>query len=383
MKDLKAGIFFAALATALLGCSRGSEQNPDSAPTGESVETVAADQRADRQADRPIEALADDAVIMSVNGEGFTKHDFDVVQSMYGKIFEYRETGKVGPAASEKVRTQVRSREQLEPLDFMRRSLMRQEARRVGVSISREDVDAAGEKFFADLKSPDKSIGYEDFRRGFNEEELKALDWILEGDLMAEAVRRNAAGGAFEVTEREVDEGEARLRSHDAIVTGTNAVLRAKLESIRARAENGEDFAALARENSQINPDEGEDWGTFELDEFEDSPEAMGWLCMARDGAISPVFDLDDGISVIKVLGRDEDGDLMLARITLYAFDEAPEMTRDEIRKEIEDWKRSEVQKEIFTRLFNEAEIEYPCGTNLFTKATTKDDSTKTKGNEQ
>ena len=188
------------------------------------------------------------------------------------------------------------------------------------------------------------------------------------------------------VTEKEVDEGLARLDAYTARAVASNKVTRATCERTLAEVRGpGADFAAIAKTCGADNPQEAVEWGWFNREDFDmmakSCPAFKRWAFTAKVGDIGGPFDIDDGLSIVKVVGRQEGSEkasmvtkqveeVQLVRINFAMAEEQPEpRTREHCRAALLNWKAQDAQNRLFTKLFNEATIDYPSGSKLdFTK---------------
>jgi peptidyl-prolyl cis-trans isomerase SurA len=101
---------------------------------------------------------------------------------------------------------------------------------------------------------------------------------------------REAAATAGTVTE---------LKARDLLVTGDDAVARAKLETLRARLAGGAEFADLAREHSEdkASAPRGGDLGWFARDAH--GVEFGAQVAALADGEVSAPFKADDGWHIV------------------------------------------------------------------------------------
>ena len=188
------------------------------------------------------------------------------------------------------------------------------------------------------------------------------------------------------VTEQEIDEGLARQAAYTERAIATNRVTRATCEKTLAEVvKPGADFVSIAKTCGADNPKEATEWGWFNRDDFDmmakGCPAFKRWAFAAKVGDIGGPFDIDDGLSIVKVVGR-QDGaerasmatkqveEVQLVRINFAMAEETPEpQTREYCRSALLTWKAQDSQNRLFTKLFNETTIDYPSGSKLdFTK---------------
>ena len=183
------------------------------------------------------------------------------------------------------------------------------------------------------------------------------------------------------VTEREIDEGLARLDAYTARAVASNRVTWAACSNALAKVRAGADFAATAKAFGADEDGEAAEWGWFARDDFDmmakDRPEFKAWAFKAKAGDIGGPFDLSDGLSVVKLLKRQagtagisdatkQVEEVQLARMNFPMIVENPEpRTRAHCSEALLQWKAREAQKRLFENLFKQTEINYPSGTKL------------------
>ena len=205
-------------------------------------------------------------------------------------------------------------------------------------------------------------------------------------DQMLLAAREEKARQAFDpastnVTEREIDEGLARLDAFIARAVASNRVTRATCANALEEVRAGADLAATAKAFGAEDSQDATEWGWFSRDDFDmmakDCPQFKDWAFKAKVGEIGGPFDVDDGLSIVKVLERQAGTaqpsmasggteEVRLARINFPMAVENPEpRTREHCKDALLAWKAREAQKRLFEKLFNETKIEYPNGVKM------------------
>ena len=183
------------------------------------------------------------------------------------------------------------------------------------------------------------------------------------------------------VTEKEIDEGLARLDAYMARAAASNRVTWATCSNVLAQVRAGADFKKVGRRYGAVDTGEEDEWGWFGRDDFDllakNDPSFKEWAFKAKVGEIGGPFDLDDGLSIVKIIAR-QDGaatrsmaaksteEVQLVRINFEMVDEHPEpRTREHCREALLDWKARDAQKRLFEKLFKDAKIEYPNGMKM------------------
>ena len=226
-----------------------------------------------------------------------------------------------------------------------------------------------------------KNLTLEDFAG-----ELKVEPGYLKDQLLIPALEEKARL-AFDpaitnVTEKEIDEGLARMDAYTERAIASNRVSWAACSNALAKVRAGADFAATAKAFGADESGESKEWGWFSRDDFDllakECPQFKEWAFKAKVGEIGGPFDLNDGLSLVKVL-KHQDGlpsaslttenkveEVQLARMTFPMVVERPEpRTREHCREALLNWKARDAQRRLFEKLFSETEITYPNGIKM------------------
>ena len=182
------------------------------------------------------------------------------------------------------------------------------------------------------------------------------------------------------VTAQEIEAGLKRLDDYTARAVASNALARTACSNALQRVKGGADFAETGRALGAEDTEELTDWGWFNRDDIDrqcKDPAFKRWAFKAKVGDIGGPFDVDDGLSIVKVLDRQEGTavasmasqqaeEVHLARINFVMYEENPEpRTVEHCRASLLAWKRENVQKRLFERLFKETKVEYPNGDQM------------------
>ena len=150
----------------------------------------------------------------------------------------------------------------------------------------------------------------------------------------------------------------------------------------------GADFSEIGLKRGEYEPKEASYWDRMEYSEIAKENKTMAeWSFKAPIGSIGGPFELDDGLSIVKILERSEGtlhdsdaservADVTLARITYYLVVPEPEpRTREFVRDSLTIWKKEQAQKGLFDELHSEMKLEYPHGTNFVFTCNAKGDA--------
>lgn len=199
---------------------------------------------------------------------------------------------------------------------------------------------------------------------------------LLQPDLINLA-RAHFDPASTTVSDGEIDEGLARQTAYYERAVASNAVTYVTCSNALAKVRSGEDFALVgAAFLSAADAEEAVRWGDFEHDEL-DTDEIRQWAFSAPIDSVGGPFELEDGLSIVKILARTEGtlqpslasegvADVTLARINFPLVVEEPEpRTREYVRKALLTWKGERAQRNLFECLTKASPLVYPNGTNF------------------
>ncbi len=346
-------------------------------------------QAAAKAAEPKMADLAEDDVILRVNGAEFKKHDFTVASALFDKMSRMR--GKdplTGPNAKAE-----RSKLLYRPYvlgDIKRRALMGQFARENKIVASEKNVKAAEDLF---LKTVDrKKSTIDEVATEIGGEEGALLKTYLQQDAVDLTLREKFdTEHRLDITDADVMVVSNRIEKSRQTAAASNALERATLEKALAEIKAGKDFAEVAKTYS-IMPGEAKEWAEIDQDDVAEEHVALTeWAKTARTGAVSGILELEDGQGICKVTAytKEEDDDpnekdreppeenWTIVRIVRKFWEPYEPMTRKEIVEELFKIRSREVQKKIGDAIMAKAVIEWPKGTNLFEHVETKAEMTK------
>lgn len=324
--------------------------------------------------EKTVDLMGDDDVIVSINGVKITKKDFlsyhDFYASLY-RVVNFRE-GELDKKAA----WFAKANEQRVIPMLMRAELIRQAAKDTGITVSADEIEEA-----AKVLLPKYGLRFKRFSDAKKKFDLKAVqqlnDIVYNEALTKKTVRKLARESWFTVSAQEVTNRLVYIKKFNENAEKMN--LRAREQLLKARKEilDGALFADVARKYSEVQPDQGKEWMTVELDELssEGEKQLLNWLTAAEMGDISEPIDFDDGISIVGVARKGErevpEGVTppilyTLVRCTMYARQKMETPTYKEVFDHIKEVKENRAMNEVGESLHNKAVIEFPNGTNFF-----------------
>lgn len=317
-------------------------------------------------------------VFLRVDGHSFTKADFLVAVSMQDKIRRMCAgdplTGENKPAQEYSVWAQPRTLGEI-----LRHALIRQYAKKNGISATEGEFDTYVNLLLPKMRRRGKTL--QSVAAELGKEEGRLFVSYVEDDALAQPLRNHFdTEHSLDITDEDINAVSNRIVRYQERATASNSFERAVLEKAVEAVRAGEDFAKVARKVSST-PNEGEDWGEYLLEELSDNPKLAAWVRDARLNDVSGILELDDGLSVVKVIdlrledvpeGQDDDVRRFvwrLARISRPYFETTEDMTREEIVSMLSEYRNKKLQERVGKAIMEQAVIEWPYGTNLFKKA--------------
>ena len=324
-----------------------------------------------------MDELSNGDVVFIVNGEKYTKRDFRTAVSLADKMRRMCAgdplTGPNKPAQEYSRWARPRTLS-----DAFRRVLMRQYTKKNGITPTQEEIDESTSRVLMNLKRGKSTL--DAVEKEFGKADGKLFRQYVLDDATEQAARRFVDDkGTLNITDDDVINISNRIARFQARAAASNAVEKAILGKALAEIAEGVDFAIVARHHSR-DPEQGDQWETDYLEEMASNPALQRWATTAKTGDVSPILEMDDGWSVVKVVSRRlEDlapGDTKVpqeiwefVRVSRNLFESPPDMDREEIVAKLREFRNKDLQKKIGDLIMEEAVIEWPNGTNLFVKA--------------
>lgn len=350
------------------GCGKGGEKQVDFDPTWTNRPAgVAA-----AKVDRPLTNLAPEEVVVCVNGHLLRRKDFDIGLAMYRRIYEMRRNKAVGAVGDSALESQVQRSRPSIVSDFIRQAIMADEAKRLGVELKPETLARYAKNIAETLRRPGKSL--DELAEEMGGEAGIHFKGLIRSQALNDDLRAAAAKGSLEVTEKDLDEGFARLEAFNQRAAASNAVMRKLAFKAWDALTAGSNIVEVARAYSPLDPEQGSRWDAFAVEDL-DVPALRQWVLSHKPGDFSLPMELDDRISVVKlekiVRGEDlQDGlTYVLTRVAfpIYESAEIP-ASREELRELIYKRRTLKFHQTFAKQLFDQAVVYYPNGTNLFPK---------------
>ena len=204
---------------------------------------------------------------------------------------------------------------------------------------------------------------------------FRADEMIMETalyDVMTNDVVRSSA---IVITDEMVKERQDQIKKANARAAATNACVFAKAtnvwQKIVAKELTFEDAAAKYSEDEYAG--DGCEWGCFTRDQLEGDEEVIALLPTIKNGDITPPVASDGGLAILRKDEDDNDRTFSFSRVFFrlpYFYDEeTPEQARAALREA----KTTELIRNAIKDNVAKLKIEYPSGTNLVWKLTSRD----------
>lgn len=325
---------------------------------------------------RYIRDMAPDCVLLRVNGKSITKADFTAIQRINEKIFRLNNNIQLWKP-DRRASSWTYNNEQRVAETLLERELMRQEANRRGVVAASNRLQKVYKEYLRHMKCEGQKI--EDVAAQFGRKDGDLFLKMLADDVRFDMVREaEATNGVLEVTEAELDACLQRVKEFNAKADKLTEKSKAKARKFRAEVLAGGDFTELTKKYADLLPEHGEKWNDFAVCDIPDDWELKKWLKTAKGGDVSEPIDTPDGIAVVglvfqytpelpkavRMTGAPE-VENRLVKCTFNAYEKLTE-NRADIKRELLEKRRRQLQKRLGERLFSEAVIEYPNGVTWF-----------------
>lgn len=318
------------------------------------------------------EQLADDDVMVAVNGRGLTKRDFNQLASLRCQLVALQQNRSFVGFPKKDVLGEMAAGLVME---LIHHELFRQYAEKMAIRPSAEQVAEATKNLMSALRRP-RGANFESVVALITDDARELFRQIPYTDAQDHLLRQSVTTNDLNnVTEEELS---ARLRfvaDFDANADRLNAEQRRKLEVARVEIAAGGDFAAVTAKQAEVSPEHGKVWTAVELGELPPDEDLAKWLKTAKVGEISPPLDLPDGLGLVKLvsMGKGEAPPgaplpdvYTLVKCTVRAFERMQYQDPPTMKNQLLVWKRQEAQKKLGTMLYDQAVIEYPNGTDFF-----------------
>lgn len=322
---------------------------------------------------KTIEEMNLDDVIVAVNGHSLTRGLYDEMVENSAETFRLS-AGKNNPPL---VQQFIHEKKRRLLGEFIAKHFLLSEAAWRDLKPKPEHVAEMESRLAARAAKEGKTL--EQFFRAQGARTNTLLREVQEQALIL-TLREAHFGDQLVVTDQDLADIHERTTRYNASCEATNRLIMARGQALCERIRQGEDFLAVAqKESADAEPERGL-WGEEMTREEIDDPQVRQAAFTLPVGAVSAPFDTDEGLVIIKVLERTEadsaeaisPATVKLGRILLQMVETRTLPDDTVLRHEVEKERLRDLQTEWFKVLQARARIEYPNGTNLWERVTSK-----------
>ena len=326
--------------------------------------------------------LKPEDVLFTVNGRSVTRAKYDLWCNLRGRLFCLSRKLPLNGKGKEFTQFMRAMATRVFP-ELTRMELVAGAAEKAGVAPDEAGIREAEAEILESLHQPRAKFSSIASRLG--PKYGPALEDFARYNALEKAyVRHWATNDLDNVTDEEVAAQKKFNADFNLHADELNAESRRKaLDAKKEIVEKERQFAEVAKERAELNPEEGERWQVFELAELEADDPFAQWLARAEVGDISDPIDFDDGLAIVGLRAKDpgnsaerpgEEVDFYdVVRILFKAYDklDIPE-TDDDWRDAILDHRRREAVRTLGKELLENADIQFPNGEDIFDEKATK-----------
>ena len=315
----------------------------------------------------------EDAVLVNVNGEAITAGDFRNRYSLEESIYRSRKKN-LTVEQLERATLQFMENRKFKILAL----LVNQEL--ISQYLDKESIKISENEAQSEIELSLKKLSFKGTLDTYAEK-LKVNANYLKEQLLVPIEERKAyerfGGAPIEVSEKEITEGILRQDRYYERAVASNAVTYATCSNLYKKiVKDNLNFIEAGKTYGQYSIEDAEYWERMEATEIE-NPDMKKWAFTAPVGSIGGPFDLEDGLSIVKILERTEGtleesavslgvSEVTLARITFYMLDPEPEpRTREFVRSALYNREKNRRLKRLFEKLHSEMKLDYPYGNNF------------------
>ena len=313
-------------------------------------------------------------IVVRVNGHEIKKSDLEELNLLHEAITSY----KVPSASREQVKKMSLRALPKTMMAYITRYLFLDEAERVGVSSTEADEVCAQQNFlrqFGVERRPDFNV----FRKKLDSRTQAVLDSEIRNNARVQALLRVSFPKEYAVASNVVAELAADVEDRNRRAKIANEKALAKAKAAMARIKAGEDFLTVADEVSEVPRSNDALWDEFHPEDLElYFPEIFEAVSKLSPGGVTDVLELDDAIHIVSLLGRKGSGrrSIMNSDPELWALGEIiirlPMFFKAAPPQDVIAHQRSQQlapkKNELYARIRDLAKIEYPHGTNIWSK---------------
>ena len=358
----------------LAGCEK--ESAPESAPVAANSSPAAATNSSPTVAASPGPALANDAVVVRIDGKDLTRGEI----LAQGKTILLLNMNKAR-------KTKIKKRE-IQALERYCKSAVWKEiakaavvryVRDKGLEVPQDAISRATRKFESQYGARSRKLkrrhNLADLKYMLGKNAFRADDMIKDMALFEVMTNDVVKNAKIAITDEMIMERLAQIKEANKRAAATNEFVFAKATNVWSRIASGElEFEKAAVEFSEDEYiGEGCKWGTFTRDQLEGEDAVLALLPTLKTGDITPPVESDGGVAILRRDEDDSDKTYSFSRVFFrlpYFYDEE---TPEEARAALKDLKFHEAIQTATKDSTAKLKVEYPEGTTLVWKITAQD----------
>jgi len=362
------------------GCSRKDEK-PEKAKGSTATEQKAASKKKNKHAPKAvIDTLPATSVVVRVNGEDVTKRDFATLERVYVKMFEMANANrKWSPATAKAEKKKFKDNNRVKVLDdLMTLTLISQYARSEGIEADAAGIAAKELEFLKAVHKP--KAKFADVAVSFGPVDGEMLKRVMiEGAAVTMVTLvRSTTNNLYHVTDQEFTNRLMYVEKVNRDADASNAVVHARAMQVKKEILAGAIFADVAKKYADFSPEQGNEWETVELSDYDGDNPLGQWLARSDTGDISDPLVLDDGVSIVGIKAKYESElsesnkppvyvyDIVRCAFHDYAKQDDFDGDRKSIEEDMIQLRRQAAMQALMAKLKEKAKFEFPSGRNLF-----------------
>ena len=331
----------------------------------------------DRNARSALSGIKDDAVLLRIGTNDFTKADFMRLCSLRRQFLELANKGNLKDMKANVDPTVVEMHTlDAYPSKTMTETVLREYAATNGIRATDADRREARQAF--QLGCQNDFVSWNAFVKNFEDEAREQLDEEIESAALLGAIRRDFfTRNKIVVSDEEVADCKKWTADYNARAMMTNAVIWATAsnvwKSIVAGTTTLEEAANKYSEDE--NDVENGEWASFSLDAFSDEPELAKTISRMSPGDITPPIEGDNGLMILKLVAI-EKGEkpseplrFTLSRIFFHLPEFYSLVAEEDLKREMLTTKKEKTFAAFVEALTKAVKLEYVSGEDIFKRA--------------
>ena len=329
--------------------------------------------------------LADDTVVLKVDGKTLTQKDWDAYTNLrvaFYKLMKNPKKARQGPLGMDYdinrdlERVKKSTKESCMPLFIQNCAILgaseayekthgpyTQEERKEVTEWLEKKYLTGGENKYRSMESLKAKIK--------KPENLAEFDRQFKDEVETELFLRVACSNRYVIDEMVITNVYVRHAVNNYVANETNKFIQAQAQEVLKRIKAGEDFCDLADKYS-MNPEKqtGGCLGKLSASDFPGEEEVWNAVKNLEEGQTTGIIDADDSWQILKVMKRDDSNpegpELELAQIYFRRAWVIPELSRADVIKALEDDRRQRLVRETLEERLPKMKIEFPLGREIF-----------------